>query len=343
MKKKRQGFTLIELLVVIAIIALLIGILLPALGRARKNANQLKDATQLRGIMQSMETWASDYRGDYPNPDRVDRANWTEDTQSPGTSKNRTGAILGLMITSSSIVPEQCVSGSEVAAISPHLGYQFDKPEAAEIDNNALWDPIFKGSPDDHKYADWVDFSTQGLDEEIGHNSFAHMILGGARKSEWKSNLSASTPLWANRGPVYEADPGAVVGAPKWFLKGGSANGQPGEGDPTGTSSATLFIHGPENSWAGNIAYGDGHASFSRTPDPEASTYTETNAAEGKITRLDNIFLDEEDEGNNAPVQSRRNAYLRVQSSGFNTGVTITEGDLDPVSSNFIWVDGEDI
>jgi prepilin-type N-terminal cleavage/methylation domain-containing protein len=71
----RRGFTLIELLVVISIIALLIGILLPALAQAREVARAIQCGTQMRTLALAAEIYADENRDRYPP--RVTDPRWT--------------------------------------------------------------------------------------------------------------------------------------------------------------------------------------------------------------------------------------------------------------------------
>lgn len=65
-RTSRRGFTLIELLVVIAIIALLIGILLPALGRARDAARSAVSLTNQRQLVLSLTLYSNSSDQDFP-------------------------------------------------------------------------------------------------------------------------------------------------------------------------------------------------------------------------------------------------------------------------------------
>ncbi len=62
-KSTRQGFTLVELLVTISIIAILIAIVLPALGGARRTAAAVEDLSRVRQLMQAYLTYAEERSG----------------------------------------------------------------------------------------------------------------------------------------------------------------------------------------------------------------------------------------------------------------------------------------
>jgi len=339
-KNRKNAFTLIELLVVIAIIALLIGILLPALGQAKKRANSLKDSTQIRSIMQGLVVFAGNNRDNYPLPSRIDRNDKTIVSANPGDAqlKNTTGNIFSILISQGVIEAGICFSPIELGNYEEYKEYEFDAPTGSPIEGDvsqALWDPNFKGTPNDEGSDNGTmgSSSIPGYDDISGGFSYAHTPPFAFRRPQWANTFDALEPALSNRGPVYDLDGNGEQGTWDLLDDGGTATGD--GTTPLGVTSVTLAMNGNKASWAGNIGFNDAHVAFFTEPDPSQVIWSYTNLTNEYKSQPDNVFMNEDDATRETEAsfdqansqltgeENNRNAFLVQYSEVLNTGNNI--------------------
>jgi prepilin-type N-terminal cleavage/methylation domain-containing protein/prepilin-type processing-associated H-X9-DG protein len=235
---KKKGFTLVELLVVIAIIALLMGILMPALARVRQIAYRLYCGTNLSGIGKAILIYSNDYDDEFP---RAGKLGWVQGLNafaSPNPDvAYQTGATISscfyLLIKFSEVTPKSflCKGDSGVT--------EFD-PSAHAVPNTMTLVDIF----------DFGATQTQEHCSYAYHNPFPQGTTGfnltsssdpgmaiAADPNPWQPTFENPAKVWANYSAVY-AGPG------KQDIQKGNAGTHQDDGQ--------------------NVLFVDGHTSFEK-------------------------------------------------------------------------------
>jgi prepilin-type N-terminal cleavage/methylation domain-containing protein/prepilin-type processing-associated H-X9-DG protein len=130
----KRGFTLVELLVVIGIIALLIGILLPALSKARDSANATKCASNLRSIGQAFQEYLDENQGVFPPSNfytglTIDSNHTVQNPQTP---------VYGYTHWSALIKGNQWMAASDY--LTNNLTPSFSAPQLAAFMSTSGWE-----------------------------------------------------------------------------------------------------------------------------------------------------------------------------------------------------------
>lgn len=288
-QRKRKGFTLIELLVVISIIALLIAILLPSLARAKELANRTVCSANIRGIIQSMITYAQSNNGTFPvtNPATgltydntpITPTGWskgiatttyaTVDTwyvtpgSNPPAPANQVGDVLSgpwMLVLEGYSVPKAFICPSDpLTNTGPSLEYitGIGATSTAYLGNFGITQTVLSsiGSPT-------AGTATQHPADGEGESysfAFPWVDIGGtlAVGGWWNSNnASTNVPLVSDMAPI--SSNAAPTGST--YLRHTTTNPN------TNTYGGYIYNSGNHNGAGQNVGYGDDHVSWTKNP-----------------------------------------------------------------------------
>jgi prepilin-type N-terminal cleavage/methylation domain-containing protein len=261
---RRKGFTLVELLVVIAIIALLMGILMPALAKVRQIAYRMMCGTNLSGIGKSISVYAQSNDGRYPVSGS--RSNqWTTagqltewDASTPtdawgitsgSISQTTITSCLYLLVKYGSVPTKQFVCKGDLNTKEFQIS---DVTTAAQdLENQDVWD---------------FGPRTTSLGPGFYCSYSYHMPFNFPHDRPLAAESSALSPLCADRNPYLDRNATSYIDGqnsgedpPGWLVAPGTNYLTYVDNDRTGNAAA----HQREGQ---NVLYNDGHIRFEKYP-----------------------------------------------------------------------------
>ncbi len=296
MTDRKRGFTLIELLVVIAIIALLIGLLLPALAKAQGNARSMKDSAQIKEIHQAFLTFANTDQGRLPIPGLINRDAATFMQGVGGTAVQMPG--IGPENVNENFTPNlySAMIAQEYFNTDIIIGPTEANPVVVEDEDYdyTMYDP---GQDEYWDRALTVDIWANPGDGFFSNASYSHSAICGDRKvHKWRDSQVSSDPIIGTRGTEDGAGPG----------------------DPKYDNSQTLLLHGPKRQWVGNVCFADNHMERLNNFFPALTTYEPIHGTSGPVK--DNIFAAEFTDHPSGNPHAAPDAFLCVSAFAFGNG-----------------------
>jgi prepilin-type N-terminal cleavage/methylation domain-containing protein len=269
---RKKGFTLVELLVVIAIIALLMGILMPALARVRMIANRMVCGANMSGIGKGLVLYANDFAESYPMPGIILNQttyssfgrlndwqailpNGATGAFAGGTGGMATiGSVFYSLVKYEDVSPKQFTckgdSGAEVFKLTTYTSAN------SQTDLTKVWD--FGSQPGRHNSYSY-------------HMPFTRNNTGTVPGFPISMNSKPTCPLAADRNPTMDKN------ANPSYISGGAALGGTAASSPSGLQTPyqrwVTEYKDPDllyNSYAHqregqNVLFNDNHVKFEAT------------------------------------------------------------------------------
>ncbi len=339
--RPRRAFTLIELLVVISIIAILISILLPALAKARELANRAVCMANIRGIIESLITYAQSnggvfptvyydnyyrYEGWYcntpqepygyseangPTTAQAMVANWYNDAGNPPGSGNGDGRIcpaanLWLLVLQGYATPATFICPSDPLAVRPSMEYA---PSGTVIARAGIVIKYGSG-PGLIYYPDFGPPDQYGNNQRGNGLSYSVPFYLPASGSNWPKLRASTGPWWGTTEATTEV-PLVSDMAP---LDDSTSQYASGTFERVTTTLPTANTYGPyiynSGNHAGdgqNVGFGDDHVTWEISPyvgqnGDNIFTYTTATGVVNGTTDTNQVGLTGIGQGSSAPA-----------------------------------------